>query len=471
MNPTSMSPAVNAWTPTSASTGDVLSALAGLGATTAEFGATTVRNGMEVGRCPKCGADQALEVCRDRDGGAGSQIRCLRGCAGGDLLNRLGLAQPPARVANRSRSAPRGGNGTKVVPGTNGNDGNDGNHSPSVSEAGRSREKQRERLFEPLTAFMERASKQAEPSWLVDGLVPDTGRLFVVSAPNAGKTFMALVIAKTAAVAGRPVFLVLEEGGTRRTGDRFRNLAFDPALPVHVAHLRGVQLDDPSVIAQLQQLLKEHPAPVLVLDPFAAIFSGDENDTRAMNAARAHLDDLANVNPGALLCVLHHTSKAGERGDAGPGMYAARGSSILPAWADVQLNLKHEKAGGADRVSFSAKVEKNRDGERGKCVRVTIALGSGEVTLDEIVEAASNATLVKKILELVAATPGLSRDALAKAVGGRKSSSLAEIDRLSGEGSLEKTDQGYRVAPKPQKPDVRARAAESVDDFEREATA
>src|SRR5207249_1771126 len=153
---------------------------------------------------------------------------------------------------------------------------------------------------------------------------------------------------------------------------RFRNLAFDPGAPVHVAHLRGLELGEPKVRDQLAELLRAHGAPVLVLDPFSSIFAGDENDTRAMNAAKADLENLARINPRALLVLCHHTSKSGERGDGGPGMYAARGSSILPGWADVQLNLKHEPTPkNSGLVAFTAKVEKNRDGERGYRARVT----------------------------------------------------------------------------------------------------
>jgi hypothetical protein len=93
-------------------------------------------------------------------------------------------------------------------------------------------------LFEPLAVFLERAAKLPPPAWLLKDLVPDAGRIFIVAAPNAGKTFLAMVIGNTAAKAGRPVFMVLEEGGVRTTADRFRNLGFSPAAPVHVAHLR-----------------------------------------------------------------------------------------------------------------------------------------------------------------------------------------------------------------------------------------
>jgi len=301
-------------------------------------------------------------------------------------------------------------------------------------------------LFEPLAAFLERTANLPPPSWLLDELVPDAGRLFIVSAPNAGKTFLALVLAKVAAGTGRLVFLVLEEGGARATGERFRNLGIGPAAPIYVAHLKGVALRDPGVRQELAAELKAHPNPIMVLDPFSSVFDGDENDTRQMNQAKGYLEELARANPRALLVLCHHTSKAGERGD-GPPMYAARGSSILSGWADVQLNLKHHPMPkGSGKVAFVATVEKHRDGERGYRALVTVPLGGGEVTFDKPPAEQDHA---ERILKAATDQPDLSRDALARAVGGRKGSVLTEIDRLTAEGALEKRGKGYFVKDVP----------------------
>ncbi len=138
------------------------------------------------------------------------------------------------------------------------------------------------------------------------GSVP--GRLFAVAAPNAGKTWLALIIAKAAATEGRKVYAVLEEGQSRPTGDRFESLAFPPDAPVEICHCRGFRLADKAMRRQLAALLQVAECPVLILDPFVSIFLGNENDTRDMSEARAHLDELAAVNPRALLVLLHAQS-------------------------------------------------------------------------------------------------------------------------------------------------------------------
>src|SRR5687768_17565472 len=96
--------------------------------------------------------------------------------------------------------------------------------------------------FEPLAVFLERTKDLPPLSWLIEGVVPDSGNLLIVAAPGVGKTFLALVIAKTAAAAGRPSLLVLEEGRPRSMFDRFTALAFPPDAPVFIAHRKGVRL-------------------------------------------------------------------------------------------------------------------------------------------------------------------------------------------------------------------------------------
>jgi hypothetical protein len=299
-------------------------------------------------------------------------------------------------------------------------------------------------LFEPLSAFLERTANLPPPSWLVPDLVPSAGRLLVVAAPNAGKTFLALVIAKAAAVIGRPVLLVLEEGSPKSTGDRLKNLAFPADAPVLIAHLRGLQLDEPRLLESVTTAV----APVVVLDPFVSLFHGDENETKAMAVAAALLEQIYRANSDALVVLCHHTSKTGERGEGGSGIYAGRGSTVLPAWADVQINLTHEatrKNSGC--VSFLAKVEKCRDGERGHSARVTISLGAGEVTFDHIGEAgraAKDDRLRAKALAILGkAKRPRSKNDISERIGGNRQSLLRILDELEDAGEIRRADGGY----------------------------
>ena len=121
--------------------------------------------------------------------------------------------------------------------------------------------------FDPLEKFIERALAEPELTYLMPGLVPDRGRLLVVAPPNAGKTWLALAIAKSACGAGRPVFFVEEEGSRRKLGERLVSMSFPDGSNVQISHLAGLKLDALGVRKQLAAKLKGANAPVMVLDP------------------------------------------------------------------------------------------------------------------------------------------------------------------------------------------------------------
>lgn len=302
-------------------------------------------------------------------------------------------------------------------------------------------------LFEPLGAFLDRTRDLPPLSWLIEGVVPDSGNLLIVAAPGAGKTFLALIIAKTATEADRPVFLVLEEGRPRSMFDRFTALVFRADAPVYIAHRKGVHLEDEVIREGIAEHLRAHEAPVLILDPFSSLFLGDENDTGAVNQAKERIQALSTANPRALIALLHHTSKAGERGD-GPPIYAARGSTVLPGWADVQVNLTREDTPrGSGLVAFVAQVAKGRDGETAQRYRFTLSLGEGTVKVEDVSAAAAQdkAQQVRQALSS-AATP-ISKTQLAKLVGGRKKDALDAITEMEARGELTREGTGYVLPP------------------------
>jgi hypothetical protein len=301
--------------------------------------------------------------------------------------------------------------------------------------------------FETLAAFLERTKDLPPLSWLIEGVVPDSGNLLIVAAPGAGKTFLALYIAKTAVEADRPVFMVLEEGREASTRDRFTALAFQPDAPMRIAHRKGVQLENEALRACMAEHLRAHVAPVLILDPFSALFLGDENDTGAVNQAKEHIQALANVNQRALIVLLHHTSKAGERGD-GPPIYAARGSTVLPGWADVQLNLTRENTPRrSGLVAFVAQVAKGRDGETAQRYRFTISLGEGTVTVEDVSDAATQGKEEEVRKALASTATPLSKTRIANMVPGRRQEVLRVIDSMATRGELLREGNGYLLAP------------------------
>jgi hypothetical protein len=289
-----------------------------------------------------------------------------------------------------------------------------------------------EPVFLSIAEFIERANADPEFEWLVPELVPASGSLLLVGPPNAGKTFQLLVIAKTAAALGRPVFFVEEEGSRRGLGSRIQGMRIPLDAPISIAHCRGVKLEDKRTFEMLLRTMGEAKHPVLILDPLASFFVGNENETEEANAFVHRLRLLQRSNAGLLLVLAHHTSKAGARGE-GAALLAARGSIVFSAWADAQLNLSGLKAPHGT-VRFGLEVAKMREAEKGPALEVSIALGSGIVTMEEAQGADNQAQEVRQALR---ADPEASANDIYKLVGGNRKAVLRLVAELKNESRRE----------------------------------
>jgi hypothetical protein len=296
--------------------------------------------------------------------------------------------------------------------------------------------------FEQLSEFIERAMNMPEPEWVIPGMVPGTGGLLIVADPNVGKTWLALIIAKVSE--DRPVFLVEEEHTARSVAERLTGMAIPFGKRVNVLHRFGVLLEDESTFQALLATVAEASRPILILDPLAAIMAGNENDTKEAGVFVQRLRALQRASPELLLVILHHTSKAGSRGDASSS-YAARGSSQFSAWADTQLNLKGQQGPHEPgQIAFTVEVVKMRDAERGDPKTVALRLGTGEVAFGEDGQAKL------RILEALsaAAKPLMSVNALNGAAGGNRSANLKAIAALQRSGLIRNDpNRGFELVP------------------------
>jgi hypothetical protein len=382
--------------------------------------------------CPVCHERGAL---RFRHTGSRIEFSCKMECSESIIASELEMSTK-ARVVPM---VPRG-SGTGTGSGSHPYKGEPGNHrglAPVPPEP---------LIIETLSDFLARAESAPPPSWLIDPLVPSAGSVLLVSPPNAGKTFFALVIAKTAALQGRHVVFVEDEGGLHAFGDRIKNLAFPTTAPVSIIFQRGVKLDAPTLVT-LTSVAQEVEAPVLVLDPLVSLFIGDENSTEEAKAVVESLKTLLRANPRLLLVLLHHSSKSGAKGDT-PVLYAARGSSVFSGWCDTQLNLEGiEEPQDSGRVSFFIDNPKQRDAQRASRQRMTIALGSGDVSLVKASEAARD-DRAQRIVEALKTSPeGRSRNAIVEEVGGNKQQVLRTISQLVTDGTLVDGTKGIRLKP------------------------
>lgn len=205
-------------------------------------------------------------------------------------------------------------------------------------------------------------------TWLVKGVIPQTGMGIVYGDSGSGKTFITIDLALSIARGlswqacrikqATGVLYVSAEGGGAM-GARLQAYAKHhdtdlSALPFGVVtvglNLRGG--DYLKVIDGCQEM-RSRGAPIglIVLDTLnRTMGGGDENSSQDMGA---YLDAVARVveKTGAFVLVVHHSGKDAKKG--------ARGHSSLRAAVDTELEVKAE---GATQI---LKVTKSRDGLTG----------------------------------------------------------------------------------------------------------
>lgn len=205
-------------------------------------------------------------------------------------------------------------------------------------------------------------------------------------------------------------------------------------------HAQGGRLGDREWFRWLQAQLSELRPRVLVLDPFASMFDGNENETGDVNSATRTLDDLCRPFPDLLLVLLHHTSKAGATG-ATAGMHAARGSSVLSAWCDAQLNVSERKGAGR-AVRFRVEVSKMREAERGPPAAFAIDVESGEVGIEQA-EPRTDELDAAIVAFLSDATEPPSGTAIRDAIHKKKDAVLKTLAAMERSGRIAKRGKGY----------------------------
>lgn len=201
-------------------------------------------------------------------------------------------------------------------------------------------------------AFLQRKPMQ----WMVRGLLPRAALAVVYGQSTAGKTFFALdlALAITRGVEwrgkrvskGRGVYIVAEgtEGFRNRVQAYCEYHGIDPAsLDIVVLPAAPQMMDKAQVKELILDLQTLGRLDFIVIDTYARVMvGGNENDAADTGVMVDHCARL-HRHTGALVIVIHHAGK-----DANSG---ARGSSVLKAAADVEIEVIRTKEYRAARVA------------------------------------------------------------------------------------------------------------------------
>jgi hypothetical protein len=189
-------------------------------------------------------------------------------------------------------------------------------------------------------------------TWLIAGVLARGKRMVIGGEPKAGKSLLALVLAICAACrrsyldkwtvpAQARTLIVSTEGGAPFASTRIQQLCHGMGLDaeevravndsISIVSRGRVELTSTDGLVLLRNTVAALQPDVLVLDPLADVFVGDENDSQAMKPPLQALSDLLDDWPQMSVVVVHHVGKASKERSMG---YSLRGSSYLAGWYD-----------------------------------------------------------------------------------------------------------------------------------------
>ena len=214
-----------------------------------------------------------------------------------------------------------------------------------------------------------RLPRQEDSNWLGDHMLQAGEPTIIAGPPELGKSRLVQQLILSIAL-GRPDWLGLpihrrdlriisfpvEDSIHRKQMDLDRQLSgiaqeeetyLDDTVRIYAPTRpedRIVWLDDEATVNKLTTLVREHRADLVIFDPYAAFFAG-EDENQSMQA-RQTMTAMARIsragNPDAALLVVHH-SRIGREATAGAigwerGAYI-RGSKALTAMSRAQINF------------------------------------------------------------------------------------------------------------------------------------
>ncbi len=206
-----------------------------------------------------------------------------------------------------------------------------------------------------------------DPSFVVEGLIPEKSLATVYGPPKQGKTFVVLSLAAHIAAGmswfGRPV----EQGGVVYIAGEGAGGLKHRARALRAHHgIRGqipfwflpraVHFGEAKAVFELATLVRETAGPsikLLVIDTLARATPGmDENSAGDIGRFVAECDKLKEAF-GCTVLVVHHSGKDASKG--------GRGSSALPGAVDASFQVTRQKTETEDVITVANEYQKEAE--------------------------------------------------------------------------------------------------------------
>jgi putative DNA primase/helicase len=185
--------------------------------------------------------------------------------------------------------------------------------------------------------------------WVVDGLIPEGGICLIAGDSGVGKSWLVIHTAQCVAsgvpflghfeVSTNPVLLIDSEHGDallrRRYTQLRRGMDFDVTTPIPVTLAPVGFRVDVAATQWLVERIEETGARLVIMDPLADFFTGNENDSSDMSAFFEQIRQIRNAT-GAAFLFAHHVRKQSNMASSAPGQML-RGSSAIRAVLDSYI--------------------------------------------------------------------------------------------------------------------------------------
>lgn len=197
--------------------------------------------------------------------------------------------------------------------------------------------------------------------YIIDKLISAGSVSLFYGEPGSKKTYALLSMAVCVAlgkswlgftVTPRKVLIIDEESGERRLtlrlGAAIRGELGNEDIPIEFVSLAQFKLDSKEDPKELEQLIKDTGAGLVIIDALTDIMDGDENSKQDTQPIFTRLRGIAERTNAAII-IIHHSNKSG----------GYRGSSAIKGSLDLMVKITSED--GSTWIEF--KSEKTRDVE------------------------------------------------------------------------------------------------------------
>ncbi len=287
-----------------------------------------------------------------------------------------------------------------------------------------------------------------DPTWLVEGLLPDVGLCFLVGQPGTFKSFAALGIASSMSAStaflghrttpGPSIYVAAE--GLRGMKERYRAQKLrvweDGGVMGHTVRFDGgpLNLANDAQMEDFAEAVAAVGGRLVVIDTLARTTPGSvENDSPDMGRVIANLDKVKEAGDGCCVTVIHHSTKD-KNGSP------VRGSGALLGAADAVLQMIVQGRG-----LVAVKTIKMKDAP--ELPDILLAFSEVATTKSGVLELAStthrgdaagtsagNGVLTMKLV--VSAKPGIGQSALIQQSGIPSATARRMLDDLVLRGEL-----------------------------------